>query len=70
MVRYNVIVIREAGNDPLTGSYFENAQEEMQIEAETEYEAYQTSQRKCSLPFFGQVRRTFIDGKEYFNPRF
>ena len=69
MRKFDVTVVREAGSDPMTGKYLERGQEEMQIEAANENEAYSISQRKSSLPFFGQIRRTFIDGEEYFDPR-
>ncbi len=59
MKKFNVLIVREAGSDPLTGQYLSDDQEEMQIESENKHGAYLVSQRKCSLPFFGHIRRIF-----------
>lgn len=63
---YDVRVIREAGEDALTGLSLERGEESFQVDATSARAAFQMSYLVSSLRFTGQLRRTFVDGREYF----
>lgn len=67
---YRVKIVREAGSGPVSGQFYNYAEQEMDIDATTPKNAYQVSLLACEIPFRGQIRRTFIDGEEYFNEEF
>ncbi len=70
MNTYVVKVLREPGVDPLTGQFTPQCEELLTIGAESQDAAYRQSFRRSTLKFSGQVRKIFIDGVEYVNPRF
>ena len=70
MHTFNVMVIREAGPDPMTSEFLSGDQEDLSIEAVNVEEAFRRSQVMSTLKFRGQIRRTFIDGEEYFDSRY
>ncbi len=67
---YNVKIVREPGKDPLTGIYYEKEEQSFIIEAPNLLAAYLKSQKADTIVFRGQLRRTYIDGKEYFDERY
>ncbi len=67
---YSVKVVREPGNEPITSIFYEYAEQEFEVEATSFQSAFQLSQLLCNIKFRGQVRRTFIDGREYFDERY
>jgi len=70
MITYRVTIKREAGKDPLTGTFLDESMEELVINALSEGEAVRKSFTLSKLKFAGQIRRTFVNGEEYFDPRF
>lgn len=66
---YFVKVIREPGPEPITGNFYGRAEEDLEIEAPTITAAYRKSQILSTLCFRGQLRRTYINGTEYFDER-
>ena len=66
---FRVKVVREPGNDPITGFFYDLEEQEFEIEALNKLEAYNKSLQTDTISFRGQLRRTFIDGEEYFDPR-
>lgn len=68
--KYFVKVIRELGTDPVTGEFVDRAEQNFEITAISTQEAYRKSHFLTSIQFKGQLRRTFINGSEYFNNRF
>jgi hypothetical protein len=70
MDTYLIKVVREASNDPITGIFLKGEEETLTISATSEHEAYKQSLKKSNILFKGQMRKTFINGNEYFNPRF
>ncbi len=67
---YTVKVLREAGNDPITGEFVEYGEQSFNVDATNSKAAFSLSYFVCTLRFLGQLRRTFINGKEYFDERF
>lgn len=67
---YKVKIIREPSNDPITGLFYEYAEQEFEIKAPNLFAAYVKSQRIDTIVFRGQLRRTFINGAEYFDERY
>lgn len=67
---YRIKVVREPGNDPITGTFYERAEQEFDVEAPTPLAAFIRSQIKDTIIFRGQLRRTFINGEEYFDERY
>lgn len=67
---YSVKVIREAGENPLTGQYISYDEQAFNLEATSIRSAYSLSRSVCTLQFTGQLRRTFVNGEEYFDERF
>lgn len=67
---YKVLVVRESGKDPITGVYYEETEELLDIDATSPQSALSVSYILCTIPFRGQARRTYIDGKEYFSDKF
>lgn len=59
---YQVKIVREPGDEPITGQFYEYAEEELEDDATSKLNAFKISQLVCSIPFRGQIRRTFIDG--------
>lgn len=66
---YKVLVIREGGDDPITGEYYEETEEFLEIDATSPQSALSISYALCTIPFRGQVRRTYIDGQECFSDK-
>jgi hypothetical protein len=64
---YRVTIVRESGLEPLSGEYLQRLEETFDVQASTKEEVFRKSQFITSLKFRGQLRRTFIDGKEYFS---
>lgn len=62
---FEVTVIREAGLDPMTGTYLGQARETLKIYATNRQEVYKKSLFLTKIPFRGQLRRTLIDGQEH-----
>lgn len=67
---YSVKVVREPSKDPLTGQIVEYDEQTFEIDAASAKAAYSLSQFVCTLRFSGQLRRTFINGQEYFDERY
>ncbi|GAB3550957.1 hypothetical protein [Spirosoma fluminis] len=67
---YTIKVIRVAGHEPNTGKYFEYAEQEFAVDAASQRSAYELSHLVCEIPFRGQIRRTFINGEEYFDEKY
>lgn len=65
-----VKVVREPGHDPVTGIFYNYAEQDLIIEATNKKSALIISQLISTLTFKGQLRRTFIDGEEYFSEQF
>lgn len=64
---YNVKVVREPGANPLTGQLIGYDEQTFEVDATSVQAAYSLSHLVCTLRFSGQLRRTFIDGEEYFD---
>ena len=67
---YYIKVVRESGENPLTGQYMNYGEQSFEVDAISIKAAYSLSHLICTLPFKGQLRRTFIDGEEYFDERY
>lgn len=67
---YSVKVVRNPGENPLTGQFVEYDEQSFDIDATSVRAAYSLSYLVCTLQFSGQLRRTFINGNEYFNERY
>jgi hypothetical protein len=67
---YHVKVVREAGPNPITGECWPYEEQEMNIDAISRQAAFVISELMHTLTFRGQLRRTFIDGEEYFDERY
>ncbi|GAB2546668.1 hypothetical protein [Spirosoma aerophilum] len=67
---YLIKVVREAGKEPLSGAFYEYTEQEFEVDASSMKSAYQLSYLVCDIPFRGQIRRTLINGEEYFNEEF
>lgn len=67
---FKVKVVREPGANPVTGQFVEYSEQELEIEADTLQAAHKLADYLCTLSFSGQVRRTFINGKEHLDERF
>lgn len=71
MIReYKVNILREPGDDPLTGEFYPFEHEELNIEATSEKSAYDIACTIFKMKVRGQLLRFFIDGKEYFDERY
>ena len=66
---YAVKVIRESGNDPLTGEITAPAEQELEIDATSTQAAHRIAQMMTTLKFRGQMMRVFIDGTEHLDER-
>ncbi|GAA4448735.1 hypothetical protein GCM10023189_07030 [Nibrella saemangeumensis] len=67
---YKIIIVREAGPDPVTGEVLGYAEEHITVDATSRQAAYELAQMLDTLKFRGQVRRTIIDGEEHFDERY
>ncbi len=67
---YLVKVVREPGNEPISGMFYDCDEQEFEVDTTSLLSAYQLSHLVCDIPFRGQMRRTFIDGEEYFDKRY
>jgi len=67
---YAVRVVREAAPDPITGKFYEYAEQTFDVEADSPQGAYKVANWVCTLHFSGQLRRTFINGAEHFDERY
>ncbi|MFD2574632.1 hypothetical protein ACFSUS_28630 [Spirosoma soli] len=67
---YSVKVVREPGENPLTGQPMEYDEQSFEVDATSVKAAYFLSHLVCTLRFSGQLRRTFINGQEYFDERY
>ncbi|GAB3688526.1 hypothetical protein GCM10027592_03570 [Spirosoma flavus] len=67
---YKVRVVREPGENPLTGEFSAFDEQSFDVEATNVQTAYSLSQLVCTLHFRGQLRRTFINGEEYFDKHY
>ncbi|GAB3194067.1 hypothetical protein ABID22_000344 [Pontibacter aydingkolensis] len=67
---YIVNIIREPGEDPLSGEFYPFEHEELKIEATSIKSAYDIACAIFKMKVRGQLLRFFIDGKEYFDDRF
>jgi hypothetical protein len=67
---YSVKVVREPGENPLTGEFVEYDEQSFDLDATSVRAAYSLSHLVCTLRFSGQLRRTFVDGHEYFDERY
>ncbi|GAB3710155.1 hypothetical protein GCM10027592_46890 [Spirosoma flavus] len=67
---YQVKVVREPGYDPSASVFYDYAEQEFEVEATSILAAYLKSEKESTLPFRGQLRKTFINGKEYFDERY
>jgi hypothetical protein len=68
-MNYKIKVVREPGSDPVYGTLLEYAEEVFDVEANSTQEAHLLSYRICTLPFFGQIRRTYINEIEHLNEK-
>ncbi len=66
---FEVTVVREAGVSPASGEFVGRAEETLRIMAATEQDAYKESLLLSRIKFYGQRRRTFINGLEHFDER-
>jgi hypothetical protein len=64
---YTVVLMREAGKDPLTGIWLDYAEDHLTIYAPDKQRAYQIGSLVSDLSFRGQIKRVIIDGTEYFD---
>lgn len=64
---YLIKVVREPGNEPINGVFYDHVEQEFEVNATSLLSAYKVSHLICDIPFRGQMRRTFIDGEEYFD---
>lgn len=67
---YTVNIVREPGEDPLTGEFYPFEHEELKVEAVSEQSAYDIACSIFKMKVRGQLLRFFIDGKEYLDERF
>lgn len=67
---YKVKLVREGGNEPISGLFYSYAEQEFEVDATSRSNAYKLSHLLCEIQFRGQTRRTFINGEEYFNERY
>lgn len=67
---YIVRVVREAGPNPISGKFYEYAEQTFNVKANSPQDAYKLANRICTLHFCGQLRRTFINGMEHFDERY
>ncbi len=67
---YKVKVIRESGENPITGQLVPYDEQSFDVDAINVHSAYSISIMICTLQFTGQLRRTFINEEEYFNIRY
>ena len=67
---YSVKVIREPGDNPLTGQFVGYDEQSFEVDANSIRAAYSLSHLVCTIKFSGQIRRTYINGEEYFDERF
>lgn len=67
---YNIKVVRESSENPFTRQVVEYEEQSFEVDATSPKAAYSLSHFICTLQFSGQLRRTFIDGQEYFDDRF
>lgn len=67
---YTVKVIREPGNNLITGQMVQYEEQLFEVDAVSVQAAYKVSYLVCDIKFTGQVRRTIIDEQEYFNERY
>lgn len=66
---FKVRVVREEGPSPVTGEVYPYEEEELKIEATSPQMAFEISMMISKIKFRGQLRRTFINGEEYFDER-
>lgn len=66
----HVVVIREAGINPFTGEWSDQAEGILTIHVRSEQEAWHITNFISALPFSGQLRRTIINGIEHFDARY
>ena len=67
---FKVKVVREQGEDPLTGEVLTRAEEDMTIQAVSPQAAYDIAQMMTSLTFRGQRMIVYVDGVEHRDERF
>lgn len=67
---YSVVIVREAGANPLTGVWSNYAEDHLTIHATSEQQAHHIADFVSALPFSGQTKRTFINSIENFDERF
>lgn len=65
---FKVKIIRESGQDHLTGEFYPFIEESFIVSEENIRAAYIKSQKQYTMKVRGQLFRTFINGEEYFNP--
>lgn len=62
LYKYQVTIVREGGNDPVTGRWCDYAEDHLNIHALNEQQVHQLANFISGLLFYGQVRKTFING--------
>ena len=67
---YTVKVIRESGENPLTGQSVSYDEQSFDVDATSVRSAYSLSHLVCTIQFTGQLRRTLINGEEYFDEQY
>jgi hypothetical protein len=68
--QYKINIIREPGDDPLTGEFYPFAHEEMSVEATSDRSAYVIACATFRIKVRGQQLRFFVDGREYFDEQY
>ncbi len=63
-------VVRKPGNEPITGVFYDYAEQEFEVDATSVQAALTMSHIVCTLPLRGQFVRTFINGEECFDERY
>lgn len=67
---YHILVIREAGNDPLTSEFYPQATEEFTVEATSRRTAFDLAQILFTLKARGQFMHFYINNEPYFDENY
>lgn len=70
MTNYYIKIIRESGKDPLTNENYCEESQELEIIADNVEEAIKESYKYCTIVFRGQIRRTLVNGEDFYNEKF
>jgi hypothetical protein len=70
MENFLIKIVREPGPSGVGSEWMPYGEEYITVKAENEDKAFRLSHMHSKLPFRGQLRRTFINGIEYSDPRY